>query len=187
MGEDLRQHIMKIKEIAPKLNAVMDSANKSVAELEATLRSCGIGIEVRMYFDCSADELTDYFVGYQRSKSGRGFCFVIDEVRVIERSESHEVPDTTEIVDSWDWQDAPRDLRLKSLKEITEIVSEISNDAEELLQKSSASVESLNLLKESLLGNSVPQPEILAEDGDEFIVRSPLDRPMRIPKSKLRK
>lgn len=125
---DLSQSFRRLADSAAQLNKASDELSRAVAPIEAVLKKLNLGITKWYAFeDSGTDESGDYFsreIGY--AKVGGKWCLALAE-----RSGNENAPDQEDFT-PWAFNDAPRQLRIRAVKEIPKLLEALIEEAEKV-------------------------------------------------------
>lgn len=117
----------KLSTTADTLNAASHRLNEAIDRLNGALKQLNLGIAswVRVW-TFENDHVSDIEeIGYARVRGKWGICIR----KTVEWADGQE-PDGNE----WHFADAPRDLRLRAISHLNELVATLNNDAERAAQ-----------------------------------------------------
>jgi len=132
----LEEALAQARAIAPKLAASTDALNKSIVEVEAALKSLRLGVSASVLLDMDDDR------GWQRhltfAKRDKEWHLLIEEF------------DDREDVTWEPLTNSSREIRLKSVRALSELVVELVRAAEEELQEVTSATASVKEFAASL-------------------------------------
>jgi len=131
--EAVASFFSELRTVAADLNAVSDELGKSIAEIDAALKSLNLGItvwvrirgeDVDVERDCYSYWSDD--IGYSKVSARWGIC-----LRHVEGDASED----TQSTEAWLFNDAPRTLRLAAIDCIVELLQRLSEEGQATTQK----------------------------------------------------
>lgn len=129
MTEDIRQQVVRLRDLSPRLNRVTDDASRVVQAVEKFLNDeCSIGIPARIRYKSVEDDngcQEDYYLHYGRF-DGKFRLFVTESL-TIQGSHDH----ATETA----WSSCRRDVKLASFQAIPQLLQAISDQVEKAIQE----------------------------------------------------
>jgi hypothetical protein len=117
-----------LSQTADSLNSASDRLNRVIEKLETALKSLNLGISARVKFDSWSDE--DGNCGYDEigyNKLGDKWTLALKTVSGILGDEGC---DSTE----WSFNNAPRELRIRAVAHIPELIEELNKIASKVVQ-----------------------------------------------------
>src|SRR6266487_2710044 len=129
------EQIKRLEAAAAKLNAASDELSKPVVALNAVLKRLNVGVPAWYkydgYFEENSTEYSKAEIGYAKVSGEWGICL---------REVSGFADDpTVEQEERWQFDDAPRKMRLKAIDHLGDLlcalVTEADTTAEQLLAK----------------------------------------------------
>ncbi|MFY9744245.1 MAG: hypothetical protein WA252_20310 [Candidatus Sulfotelmatobacter sp.] len=123
LAERVKLSYLQLSDVASDLNTVSDELGKSVATIDAALKKLNLGVTVWATVTEWEHEL-DYQteqVGYAKVGNKWGIA-----LRIVDGN--HNWPDQ-ENVEAWLFGDGPRQLRLKAIEKLPELLKTLSEEA----------------------------------------------------------
>jgi hypothetical protein len=133
--ERVRHSFPKLKEAAALLSKESDRLNESANAFNAVLKKIGIGISAWVEFDGGSDD--DAQVAWSMSL---GYTKIGGKWGLAIRSSQQDFADPEPVVESWQFAEAPRGLRVAAAPSIPDLVDqlikEVARTAKEVSQHS---------------------------------------------------
>ena len=119
----------KLSDTAARLNAATDQVGTLVADLDATLKYLNLGVSawvtfLRLAADDEGMSFWHHRLGYTKLNGKWGLA--------INLYQENAFNDTTDRDETWFFNDAPRELRLKALDGIPDLIDKLTKEAEKL-------------------------------------------------------
>lgn len=139
----------KLSDVALELNSVSDTLGKMIADLDATLKKLNLGLTVWVQIRGNDDPQThDHWgeeLGYAKINGKWGIA-----LRTVEGNYNY--PDQ-ESVETWLFNDAPRQIRLSSIAYVPELLEKLSDHGakttKQIVEKLETTLELVNAIKEA--------------------------------------
>jgi hypothetical protein len=132
----------KLSDVAIELNSVSDTLGKMIADLDATLKKLNLGLTVWVQIRGSDDQQTHNHwseeLGYAKINGKWGIA-----LRTVEGNYNYPDQDS---IETWLFNDAPRQIRLSSIAYIPELLEKLS---EQIVEKLETTLELVNAIKEA--------------------------------------
>jgi hypothetical protein len=144
--ERVQESSRQLSVVAPTLNSASDNLGRSISKLEDRLKTLGLGISSWVAFSTwMSDDRFQYSsdeIGYTKTAGKWGFS-----IRVCS---GHEGGDSDEII-QWSFNDAPREMRVRSISKIPDLLEKLIKDATEMAKAVSDSAEHVDFLTNALV------------------------------------
>ncbi|MEK6372552.1 MAG: hypothetical protein AABO58_07625 [Acidobacteriota bacterium] len=143
---ELAESFQRLAESAVRLNKASDHLSKAIAPIETVLKKLNLGISKWYEFAKSADREGAYEtkeIGY--AKIGGRWC-----IALAERSGHSSAPDSEEYA-AWAFSDAPRQLRIRAVKEIPKLIDALVAETDKVTTALTAETERALTVLETLL------------------------------------
>ena len=136
--DELRQSVERLRALSPKLNEATDNASELIAAVETFLNDdCSIGLPASVVTNRTLDDeqmFTEFFtVSYERW----GGKFRI----VVELAHGCDPTGEMSIIVNKAWDQCPRDLKLKALQQLPELLNKVADEAEKVIGETSKTTE----------------------------------------------
>lgn len=150
--ERVQNSIQQLPAAAASLNAATDQLGKSVGDLDGVLRKYSLGVPTWVPFSSSPNSWFPRYhhddIGYAKVGGKWGVA-----IRTVD---GDEVSDSSDDVEQWLFNDAPRLLRLRAIEKIPELLEALLKSAEEMTKKLTEKAEEVGALTAAI--NSVIDP-----------------------------
>jgi hypothetical protein len=175
MTEELRDRMAKLRAIAPRLNKATDDATRALSEVDKFLEELGIGVTVQtgsfhdgpphaMGFDADkpGEIVSSFYLAYGRL-NGRYRIHVNECVDQRGPNENNMMDWNTLMTELYAWESCPREIKLRSVAKLPELLDLILARAEGLSEAAIESTEAVNGMLASL-GDREPETSSTAEN-----------------------
>jgi hypothetical protein len=117
----------KLSQASDKLNAASDQLGTSINSLDEALSKLNIGVSTWMTFKSTPDEdaqwsSVDEQIGYAKVGNRKGLS-----LRLVQADNDEEI---VHISDTWLFNDAPRELRLRAVEHIPDLIDDLRIETE---------------------------------------------------------
>jgi len=122
--EKIQSNFQKLSAVASSLNSASDELTKVVAVLDETIRNLNIGLTVWINFTCRVEQPPEYDndqIGYCKLNGKWGIA--------LQRVWGDYQSDYYQSDGPWLFNDAPRDMRLKSVDKIPDLIEALGKEA----------------------------------------------------------
>lgn len=151
MTDEMRNHISKLRELAPVLNKATDEANATVRRVEAFLNEeCSIGIPAESHEKypkaLEKHRVRRHGIGYLRHGGKYRICVIIiieqwdRDGNLIQVMDREETP----------WESAPREAKLRVLPFLPTMLGGLVSVAEDMAKSTEAATKSVNEILSAL-------------------------------------
>ena len=128
--QDLSQSFQRLAESANRLNKASDELSRAIGPIEAVFKKLNLGIaKWHVFFGPFPDQDGDYHqleIGY--AKMGGKWCIALAE----ESGNVHASDPDYGSRTSWAFNDAPRQLRIRAVKEIPKLLEALVEEADKV-------------------------------------------------------
>jgi hypothetical protein len=129
-----KQSLQKLNVAASALNQVSDRFGRSITELEDALGRLSLGIVSWVTYHSTSDDrqpwiITVEQVGYATVAIRKGLC-----LRVVTFDEN-DPENSEEIKNAWQFNNAPREMRLRAIESIPSLIEDLLRQAEQLAKR----------------------------------------------------
>lgn len=133
-----------LSKTAKKLNDESDRLAKTVEKLDLALEVLNLGVHASVQFDkwCGEDDSEGYYeVGYDKSMGSWGLCI---------RSCASNDHTGAENINTWAFNGAPRELRIRAVSHIPKLIEALDKAASQLVQELSEKNSDADLIAQAL-------------------------------------
>jgi hypothetical protein len=156
----IQTHFKTLSSVAPALNTASDELSKAIRSLDQSLKKLNVGLSVWVSFADHTDEPGDGSynleqIGYTKVSGEWGLA--------LRHIWGHEAFDSHSQEGPWLFTDAPRDMRIRSIDKIPEVVEQLGNEAIQTTKKMQQRTIEVRDLASAIeqIGNSQPDPKSL--------------------------
>ena len=146
--ERVQEAFRQLSVVAPTLNSASDNLGKSISKLEDRLKVLGLGVSSWVAF--SSWESEDRFqysleeIGYTKIAGKWGFS-------IRTRSGHEGLGQGEDTVQQWSFNEAPREMRVRSVSSIPDLLEKLIKDATKMVKAVGESAEHVELLATALV------------------------------------